>query len=452
MNAGQVIPGDAKQADSRQPWVNDERWALALRIVASRQLVKAAQLREILLYLSQRVLTDSNAAIREYEIGCGVLGRRSDFNPNDDNIVRVQISHLRKKLDEYFSAEGAAEPLILTIPRGSYVPRFTPRLQPVLDAEPSEPIAANVPVTPAEKVRRASPWWVWRAGVAVAIIFITTGIFAFYRRQMVPPRNPPAMVKASSLAQNFIWADIFDPTSPPIIVVADTCLVMLQDTLDTDISLADYISGHYPDNLLARVHDPAMRRTLTTLAGRQYTSLGDVHISSGLIELGRLLGASGSIRYARHLNIRDFQTGNFVLIGSRRGNPWVGLFEQQLNFKISENPADHTFYFHNRTPRPGEPSDYLPAHNGSNISENYADIALVPNLGKDGYVLILNGVTMESTEAAGQLLIQPDFSQLLSKVVKAVNTPIKTVEILIRVRSFGGAASNSEIVASRVRS
>jgi hypothetical protein len=140
-----------------------------------------------------------------------------------------------------------------------------------------------------------------------------------------------------------------------------------------------------------------------------------------------------------------------VLIGSRRGNPWVGLFDQQLNFSINENRATHTFYFHNRAPQRGEPADYMPTHSSNNVSENYADIALVPNLSENGYILMLNGVTMETTEAAGQLLIEPDFSQLLRKVIKTSGASPKSVEILIRVRSFGGAASNSEIVSYRVR-
>src|ERR1700748_2919461 len=49
------------------------------------------------------------------------------FNPNDDNIVRVQAGHLRKKLDQYFSSEGREEPYVPVIPRGTYVPHFVTR-------------------------------------------------------------------------------------------------------------------------------------------------------------------------------------------------------------------------------------------------------------------------------------------------------------------------------------
>ena len=77
---------------------NDDRWPLVLRIAASRQFAKAPRLHDILVYICQRAIADPAATIREYEIGCNALGRRPSFNPIEDNIVRVQIGHLRKKL------------------------------------------------------------------------------------------------------------------------------------------------------------------------------------------------------------------------------------------------------------------------------------------------------------------------------------------------------------------
>ena len=107
--------------------VEADTWSLVQRVLASRQLQKAPQLREILVYIARRALTENATAISEQEIGCNVLGRGRAFSPNDDNIVRVQVRHLRHKLDEYFNSEGAGEALILTIPKGGYVPRIEPR-------------------------------------------------------------------------------------------------------------------------------------------------------------------------------------------------------------------------------------------------------------------------------------------------------------------------------------
>ncbi len=105
----------------------DERWVLAQRIVSSRPFARAPQLREFLLFVTSRTLAARQSEINELEIGRTVLGRRAAFNPQEDNIVRVQARHLRTKLDEYFQTEGRDEPLVVTIPKGTYVPCFKTR-------------------------------------------------------------------------------------------------------------------------------------------------------------------------------------------------------------------------------------------------------------------------------------------------------------------------------------
>jgi len=107
---------------------------------------------------------------------------------------------------------------------------------------------------------------------------------------------------------------------------------------------------------------------------------------------------------ARHVNVRDFKTGNFILAGSRRGIPWVCLFEPQLNFSMEENRRTNTYYYRNKNPRSGEPSEWsLEAKSDAGI-DTYANVALVPNLSNTGYVLILSGLDMEAAEAAGEFV------------------------------------------------
>src|ERR1700735_3409437 len=106
---------------------NDARWELVQRIAASPRFKRAAQLRAFLSYICEHAINGEVEDIPESEIAVNVLNRRGDFNPNEDNIVRVQARQLRRKLQEYFENEGSGEELILTIPKGSYLPAFVPR-------------------------------------------------------------------------------------------------------------------------------------------------------------------------------------------------------------------------------------------------------------------------------------------------------------------------------------
>jgi hypothetical protein len=62
---------------------------------------------------------EESAEIHEQEIGHKVFGRGPDYDTNADNVVRVTASQVRKKLEQYFSLEGASEPVVLEIPKGA---------------------------------------------------------------------------------------------------------------------------------------------------------------------------------------------------------------------------------------------------------------------------------------------------------------------------------------------
>jgi TolB-like protein len=63
--------------------------------------------------------------IKEYTIGIMALGRPPDFNPQLDAIVRIHAGRLRRALFHYYTAEGKDNILVITIPKGSYVPVFS---------------------------------------------------------------------------------------------------------------------------------------------------------------------------------------------------------------------------------------------------------------------------------------------------------------------------------------
>ena len=434
------------QSESTIAFAQDERWALVQRVASSRRLLKAQQLREILLYLSRRVLTDNPSAIGEQEIGCKVLGRRPDFNPNEDNIVRVQVRHLRKKLDEYFSSEGLAEPIVLTIPKGAYLPHFEPRSsQPLGQAVAAA--GAGTPIGRSAPSRRAA----MLVPVVLAALAFTSLIVwrqkEALRRAPLPEENQPARPDP-------LWSRIFAPGRQTSIVVADACLVMAQDLMDVDIPLSEYLTGGYPLKLVPSVQDPKMRAALQLIASRQYTSFGDANIASRLMDLSRRFTAQTNIRYSRYVTLREFKTGSFVLIGSRRGVPWVQLFESQLNFSMEKDRANRQFYFRNQTPLPGEQVSYGVTRYGGSSQQTYADIALLPNTSGNGVVLVLSGIDMEATEAAGELVTSPDFPAVLAGLLKsrAGQPPASYIEILLQAKAMAGTTQSSRIVAYRLLS
>ena len=62
--------------------------------------------------------------IKEYTIATQVLGRPQAFNPQLDAIVRIHASRLRNILLRYYYNVGAEAPIVIKIPKGTYVPVF----------------------------------------------------------------------------------------------------------------------------------------------------------------------------------------------------------------------------------------------------------------------------------------------------------------------------------------
>ena len=441
-----VSQGDLPLSDERMQFVN--------RIAGSQTFAKARQLRDILCYIGMRTFQEGAVSIPEHEIACGVLGRRDSFDPSEDNIVRVQFGHLRKKLEQYFATEGCNEPLLLSIPRGSYVPRLEPytAIKPI-------PIPDGVAVLAGNGHEKWLGWlmrrWVWV--VAIIAIQAVTGA-VFYRLGGAVQRTspPPDPIEASEIngaqnlsQKNLIAQRIFRTNLPVSVVITDANLVLLQNVLYKDIPISDYIN--YPDSILSDKESGSLGHALAMAASYRYTTIGDLNIALKCDEIAQMFGTKIVVRFARYTNVRDFEHGNFVLIGSRRGNPWVSLFEPKLNFFFKEQPGTHAFYFENRHPARGEQAAYYSVYDKHGGDVSYVDVALLQNLAKNGYVLLLDGAVMEANEAAAQLIFGNNLPQTLSRLIDGKHPAGDhgPIEIFLRVHAIEGTASSIDLVAVR---
>jgi TolB-like protein len=111
------------------------------RVLASETFASAARLSRFLRYVVERTLAGEGDRLKEYAIGVEVYDRGGDFDPRTDSIVRVEAARLRTKLAEYYGGPGAADPVIIQVPKGGYAADFEERSA----AAPARPIARKRP-------------------------------------------------------------------------------------------------------------------------------------------------------------------------------------------------------------------------------------------------------------------------------------------------------------------
>jgi malectin (di-glucose binding ER protein) len=93
-------------------------------LLASEIFSKSPNLVRLLRYMCRKSWEGKTEDLKEYNLAVEALGRGPDFDPSANPIVRVEVHRLREKLKKYYEADGPSHRLTITLPIGSYIPRF----------------------------------------------------------------------------------------------------------------------------------------------------------------------------------------------------------------------------------------------------------------------------------------------------------------------------------------
>jgi tetratricopeptide (TPR) repeat protein len=123
------------------------------RILDSAHLRGSLRLTRFLRFVVETALAGRPESIKAYTVAVEALGRGCDFDPQHDPIVRVEAGRLRQALAHYYGEDGHDDPLIIELPRGTYVPRFhrretpgaTPNIDKIIDSSGEGSVAALSP-------------------------------------------------------------------------------------------------------------------------------------------------------------------------------------------------------------------------------------------------------------------------------------------------------------------
>jgi hypothetical protein len=432
-----------------------QEWQLALRIVASKGFCKSELLQKFLLYVCEQQLMGNTHEITEQRIGTQIFNRTTDYNPGEDNIVRSYARLLRKRLDKYFEGEGHEEPLQVNIPRGGYVPVF------VRGADVQEPVwklssqngggetelrvhsgkADGAPEVAAEVryIASAARWQpAWRSvfvGLLGGVLLASAGWIGTRMLQEKRAQEPAHLV----------WMQLFQRNRITLIVPADSGLGILQNLTGHLVALEEYANGTY----LSDVRSPPGLglENLNDLRRQRYTSVVDLNITAMLAQLPESAESQSEIRYARSITTEDLKSSNAILLGSTHTNPWVSLFEKNLNFKLEYMPEVDRSFVLNEHPVGAEQKRYV---NGTGTANRtYGAIDYLPSLDGTGHVLIIQGLNMAATQAAADTLFSSEEMKPILKQVVRPDRSVKSFELLVETSSIGATAPGAQIIATR---
>jgi TolB-like protein/tetratricopeptide (TPR) repeat protein len=118
------MPAAAEPIASSASFPPDAVRACLERVAASPHFVRSLRLTRFLRFTVEARLEGRAHELKERTIACEVHGRRLDYDPRCDPIVRSEAHRLRAKLGVYYGREGSSDPIAIELPKGSYLPEF----------------------------------------------------------------------------------------------------------------------------------------------------------------------------------------------------------------------------------------------------------------------------------------------------------------------------------------
>jgi hypothetical protein len=408
----------------------DARWELVQRLIESPHLVGSARLRDFLLHVTACAIRERPEDATEQQIGIRVFQRSPGFNSSEDSIVRSQARLLRLKLSAYFNAEGASEPLIIEIPKGHYLPVFSPsqraNFASEMQAEDSTKEAlASVRVEEAKVVLLSGPppmlraegqrGWLALAGVGLALLLSLSLAVAFRWQGQAAAAKPLKQLWAPFLAGD-----------PPLVIYSNALFV--GDAKSGMRYAANDGSDGQPGELVDR-----------------YTGIGELISVHELTKMFDYQHAEFVLKRSPLVTWDEARSRNLIFIGSSAENAALKLLPSTQDFTLTAT-ADAAGIV-NHHPRQGEPQVYLrPEHP---LTKDYAIVALLPGIQPDHRMFVFSGLTTLGTQAAMEYALDPDTAAEIIRQV-SFERQIHNFEALLEVSIRGGVPLQPRLVSIRV--
>jgi adenylate cyclase len=166
------------------------------RILRSRCFEHAGRASDFLRFVVGKTLAGEGDQLKGHTIAIYVFGRPPSFDAQSDPLVRVEALRLRQRLTEYYAGEGAADPVRLDLPRGSYAVKAKYSSAAAARTDDGRPQLASLT---ARLLPRARAGW-----AAAAVLLVgSAGALVFQRDPPVAvpvPTPPPELSHVTKVA------------------------------------------------------------------------------------------------------------------------------------------------------------------------------------------------------------------------------------------------------------
>lgn len=421
-------------------------------------------------------------SLKERTIGTELFGRSPSYVTGEDAIVRVTANDVRKRLAQHYRQYGAESDFRINLPPGSYIPEIhykdlgelnsvdssnalqhlptilaggTANLDSALDSHAAQiPVAeasANTNFETGPSRGHSKRRWLSFTNVLAAL---NLALFALLLYGIVWMRSLHSGVGSVTVNRGapvsvFPWSLLFGSSNPTHLITSDPDIVGVQILTGSSITVSDYANRIYipAHNTLT----PKVKEICELILRGDKASSVDTKIAVQVSALAQSNSRKVTVQSARSMQFSILRSeDNFIFLGSPRSDPWFSIFDDQLDFRFkTDNTGRESIQ--NVHPHQDEQTSYVPTAGGGFTGQSYGVVAFIQNPDQSGQVLLLAGVTAESTLAAGDLVTDlPRLSAALRNCSTPSSASFKHFELLLRVDDMAGFPSKYEVVSCHV--
>ena len=363
------------------------------------------------------------AELKERAIAVEVFDRSSDYDPNDDAIVRVTAVEVRKRLAQSYLESGGEFPVRIDLPAGSYSAQFHWQT-------PAPPAAQPEGHTPAAPGWRPKPWIVAAAAGVMAAAFFAgwqtragrTGVPEGIREFWAPLTQSPNSV-------------LMCVGTPPVYDVSSQLRNRYLQTLPPEARVKPVVIPIAPDEKITGADLVAQSNT--------YAGFGNVHATADLTALFTQLAKPWQVRTASDVSFAELRLSPAVLIGAE-SNVWTEPLTTELRFYFARE--ERTLILDRLQPGrqwPDAAADKTP------MTEDFAVVSRIIDSKTGNHLVFLGGRTQFGTQAAAELVTRDnEWADVVKTLPRGWQR--KNLQVVIRTRIHGSTPSAPVVLATHL--
>ncbi len=396
-------PGLSEATDSTTPHnisTEEIREALA-QVLSSPEFRASKRSQDFLKFVVEQTLAGRGQELKERTIGVEAFGRAVSYDTNEDGVVRIKASEVRRRLTAYHSGTaGKDAPIRIELPVGGYSPVFTLA---------HEPLTAHPP-PPSRRQTTGLAKFMAASAIALLLAIGVFGVRSVLRRDVLDD----------------FWRPVLRDAASPVLIA--TAYVPVYEREE-------------PTTARPTIHSPRPQES----ASSAYVLLNDQYVGGGdLIAATRLAGMLSDLHRPYVVKVGaiafdDLRNSPTILIGYS-SNQWSAV-SSQLRYYIDDNGGYIT--------QDGKATNWYPRRldRQFHTDEDYAIVSRVFDRQTHAMLVEVTGITQYGTEAAAEVVTTAD---LLTDALRTAPSDWqhKNLQLVLHMAVISNYPATPKVVAS----